>query len=113
MTATQEWRANWPLVLAGILGMAIGSLHAYSLGVMIAPLEAEFGWKRAQISSGLFITSTIAVIFAPFMGMAIDRLGTRIIALTGVTFYCGALALLSQARDSLWSWQLLWMLLGV
>lgn len=111
--AMDEWRRNWPVVLAGALGMAIGSLHAYSLGVMVIPLEEEFGWKRAQISSGLLITSTMAVMFAPFMGMAIDRLGTRIIATVGVTLFCVALALLSQASGEIISWYLLWGFLGV
>jgi len=81
--------------------------------VMIAPLEAEFGWSRAQISSGILITSVIAVLFSPFMGMAIDRYGPRRIAISGSISFCCALALLSLATASIWSWWLLWSFLAL
>jgi hypothetical protein len=43
----------------------------------MAPLENEFGWSRAQISSGLTISSLVSVSSAPVMGLVIDRVGAR------------------------------------
>ena len=49
-TAGQEWQRSWTVVMAGALGFALASVTIYSLGPFIAPLEAEFGWSRAQIT---------------------------------------------------------------
>jgi predicted MFS family arabinose efflux permease len=87
-------------------------VHGYSLGVMIPVIERAFGWPRAQISLGLTIISTIALVGAPLVGLAIDRFGPRRVALPGVLLFCFGLAMLSTAHD-LTSWLLLWVLLGV
>lgn len=36
-----------------MFSLYIALIHLYSLVVLMAPLEREFGWARAQISSGL------------------------------------------------------------
>lgn len=108
-----EWRAHWPIVVPGMLGIMLASTHGYTLGVMIRPLEAEFGWPRAQISGGMLIVSVVALIVSPLVGTAVDRFGARRIALFGVPFYCAALALLSAAGADAASWWLLWLLLAL
>jgi predicted MFS family arabinose efflux permease len=80
---------------------------------MVGPLESEFGWSRAEITSGLLVISIIAILAAPIVGMAMDRFGTRRIAIPGVLLYCGALALLGLANQSVVFWWLLWGLLGL
>lgn len=108
-----EWRAGWPLPLASALGLAVSVTHIYTAGLFIAPLEQEFGWSRTAITSGLSIISLFSVCLAPFMGMAIDRWGSRRIGLPGILLYCGAVASLSLATGSLWSWWALWVLLAL
>jgi predicted MFS family arabinose efflux permease len=107
-----ELRRNWRIVPPSLAGITLCSVHGYSLGVMIPVLEREFGWPRAETSLGLMIISMISLVGAPLVGMAIDRLGTRRIALTGVLTFCFGLAMLSRATD-LRSWLLLWVLLGM
>jgi len=109
----QEWRQGWPVVLSAMMGMAISTAYIYSIGVMIAPLEAEFGWTRAEISAGPTIAAFFAVTLSPFVGRAIDRLGPRRIGLFGATFFCSALALLSAATADIWSWYMLWVVLAL
>lgn len=111
--AGAEWAQNWPVVLAGSAGVALSTIHIYSLGVLIAPLEAEFGWSRAQISSGLTIGSVLLVLGSPLVGLLIDRVGPRRIALCGASFFCMTVALLSLAGPSIWSWLALSTLLGI
>src|SRR5690606_3374777 len=108
----REWRAHWLVVSASIVGIMISQLHLYSLGAMILPLEQEFGWSRAQISSGLLIISIVVCPLAPLMGIAVDRFGPRRIALWGVGFYSMSIALLSLAQQPMWTWWLLWTLLA-
>ncbi len=111
--AAKEWREYWPVVAACVAGVALGSLHSYSIGVMISPLEQEFRWTRAQISSGMLISSVFSVLFSPLMGMLIDCFGPRRIGVMGAAVYCCALAMLSLATPSIWSWWLLWSILAV
>lgn len=88
-------------------------LHSYSLGVMIAPLEQEFGWSRAQITTGPLIISMIAIVTGPVIGLAIDKFGPRKIALSGTILYCAALAFLGTSGPSIYSWWMRWALLAV
>jgi MFS family permease len=109
--APAEWRENWRVLPPSLAGVTLCAVHGYSLGVMVAPLEHEFGWSRAAITAGPFIIALIAIWGAPLSGMAIDRYGPRRIGLLGVCLFCGALALLSTATSEA-SWWLLWALLG-
>ncbi len=47
------------------------------LGVFVAPLSAEFGWSRAQLSLGVTIGSGAAALASPGIGWAMDRWGGR------------------------------------
>jgi MFS family permease len=110
--AREEWRAHGHIIPACIAGMILVAIHNYTLGVMIRPLEQEFGWSRAQISIGPLMPSLAAVVLAPLVGLAVDRYGPHRIALFGVPFFSVALALLSSAGDIVSSWGL-YALLGV
>jgi len=107
-SASAEWRQHWPVVLASGFGISLATVHIYSIGVMLAPIEQEFGWSRAQITSGLLVSSVFGVILSPFMGFAIDRFGARRIAITGTILLSAALASLSLATPDIRSWWFLW-----
>jgi MFS family permease len=108
--ALPEWKKGWGVVLAGALAMGAASTSVYSVGVFMAPLENEFGWSRAQISSGLTISSLVSVFSAPVMGLVIDRVGARRIGLLGIALFCATFAAFSLATSSLWVWWALWLL---
>lgn len=112
-TGQAEWRTGWPVVMASFGGTALASMYAYTMGVLIAPIEAEFGWSRAQISSGFFIISLFSVTLSLFMGMLIDRVGPRRVAIIGVILYSAALALISQATPNIYHWWGLWALVAL
>lgn len=80
----RELWQNWPLLPACLVGIMLCSLQGYSLGVMIPALESEFGWLRAQISGGMMIVAMIALFGAPLAGIAVDRFGSRRIAVFGI-----------------------------
>lgn len=105
-----EWRRHGVIMPACVLGMMLTAIHVYSIGVMIGPLEQEFGWSRAQISTGPLITSVLSLVLAPFAGRAIDRFGPRRIALIGVPAITIAFALFATAGPSIYSWLALYAL---
>lgn len=110
--ARREWREGWPLPLTSAIGYGAGVAQIYSFGLFIAPLQREFGWSRTATSSGLTVLSAI-LLLAPLAGTLIDRWGPRTIAIPGMLFYCTALAALSLAGHALWTWWLLWVLVGL
>lgn len=104
--------ARTMLVIVSALGLGVATMHVYSFGMVIEPLEREFGWSRGQITAGLTIWSVVSVLFAPPMGFLADRMGSRRVAIVGVTLFCGALALLSFAGPGIASWWLGWTLVA-
>lgn len=108
-----EWRRHGSILAPCMAGILLCSVNAYALGVMIGPLEREFGWSRAEISIGPLIISMIALVCAPLVGLVIDRAGPRPVGLFGVVFYCAAVALLSTTTPNIVSWWALWGLIGL
>ncbi len=108
-SAGEEFVRNWPVVLAGALGMALASVGVYVMGIFIQPLEQEFGWTRAEIVAGMTIISLFGMICAPFVGLVVDRFGPRRLGVFGVVVACATLAALSLTGPSIWTWWALWM----
>lgn len=108
----KEWREHWPVVVTTMMGLMFSLVHISTVGVMIAPLEHEFGWSRAQITSGLLFIALVGFPLSPFLGLAIDRFGPRSIALFGMALYSVALAALSLAQQPIWTWCILWLFLA-
>lgn len=112
-TALQEWKAHWPLVIAGMIGFSFYSMVTYSLGTFMEPLEQAFGWTRAQISLGLTIFGLSAAIAGPPMGALIDRFGSRRMALPGLILSGVTFACLSLATGSITQWVVLWIVFSI
>ena len=107
--ALGEWRRNGPIALAGCLGYSAVGLQVYALGPFVLPLEAEFGWSRAGIMTGLTISSTIGVLLNFVVGSVVDKLGPRPVGIAGLALVCAAFALLGTATGSMLNWALLWL----
>ncbi len=103
-----EWQAYWPLPFVAALGYATSVIFVYALGPFIQPIQAEFGWSRAQISFGITIASFISALCCVPMGMLIDKLGPRKIGLVGVLLMAIAFGLLGTATGTKLNWIVLW-----
>lgn len=105
--APETWR-DWMVVAASLVALTFSVTHIYSMGTFILPIEADTGWSRGEITGGLTVVSVFAVALSPFIGLLIDRIGSRPIALVGVGAFCAALAAVSLAGAEIWQWWLLW-----
>ncbi len=112
-TALTEWRSFWYLPVAAGLGYATAVMYVYSMGPFIEPLQREFGWSRAQTSSGITIAAFFSAIFCVPVGMLVDRIGPRRVGLAGAVMMCCCVALLGTATGGTANWVLLWSLLAV
>lgn len=107
-SATAEWRKYGTLPVAAGLGYATAVMYVYAMGPFIEPIQQEFGWSRAQISSGITIAAFFSALFGIPVGMAVDRFGPRRVGLTGVLLMGAAVALLGTATGTHANWYVLW-----
>jgi len=99
--------------MAAMAGFSFYSVGSYTTGLFMEPLAKEFGWGRAQISSGLLITSLMTIPLSPVVGALIDRFGSRRLAIPGTTLAIAAVAAFSLANGSMTQWLLLWTFYGL
>ena len=111
-SAMTEWRNYWYLPVTAALGYATAVMYVYSMGPFIEPIQKEFGWSRAQISSGITIAAFFSAIFCIPIGMLVDRIGPRRVGLFGVVMMCGSVALLGTATGDKTNWVILWSILA-
>src|SRR6266852_5816845 len=77
-TTISRW---WRLVGALLMTLALGTLYAWS--VFVAPLENEFGWKRAQTSNVFTIAAVMFAASLLLAGRLQDRFCPFWISVTG------------------------------
>lgn len=91
---------RWSLVLAaaGILLITTGVRQ--SLGLFIAPFNADTGVTVAAISFALAVGQFTWGAVQPFFGAAVDRHGTPVVVTGGVLLLAGGLAAAAFARSA-------------
>jgi len=74
-----EFAESWPSLLAAFLATSLGiaALFFYSLGVFIKPLQAAFGWSRAEVSLVPLVAILCSAVLSPLVGGFADRFGPR------------------------------------
>lgn len=104
VTPRKSFYFGWWVVAAAIIGLALGYsvIGTMIFGTFIAPLEAEFGWSRGQISLGLTIISSTAIFVFPLAGMLVDRVGVRRVLLPSTFLFGLTMASMCFLTPSLW-----------
>jgi predicted MFS family arabinose efflux permease len=69
--------------------------------VFLLPLEAQFGWQRAQVTSVYSTLMLVAGLASPVAGMVFERFGARVLYAGGVALLATGYLIASQARE-LW-----------
>ncbi len=115
MNETGELRRGWGIIFASVLGLAfcIASYPLYSMGPFYAPLQKEFGWSLQDVSTILLIVMFPVVGLAPVVGWCADRFGpVRLILGSQIGFGLGLIAL-GLLTQSLTTFYVLWLLIGI
>jgi predicted MFS family arabinose efflux permease len=113
MTAAEEWKRGWTLILSAAVGFSFMSIMTTSMGAFIGPLVREFHWSRTVVSMGLPIAGVVTVLLSPVVGMFIDRRGPRQLAIPGLAGMIGCTAAFSLANGSVAQWVALWLVYAV
>jgi MFS family permease len=93
---------GWWIVGASFLILLITvGVGLYAPPVFLVPLQDHFGWSRAAIAGGSAVAALTAGGIAPFVGVLIDRYGSRKVMTGGALVMGCAFGLLSTV-SSLW-----------
>ena len=98
---------GWVILAATMLTTAGHDAAMSTPGVLIVPLEQEFGWSDAQISSALAIRIMLFGLFGPFAAAFMNRYGVRAVMVTAVILISAGF-IASFAMTTVWQLILLW-----
>jgi sugar phosphate permease len=98
---------GWVMVSVTFFTALISAGTVGAPGVFIVPLQHEFGWSTAEISSALSIRFILFGLMAPFAAALLNRYGLRNVTLTAQLIVVSAL-LASLAMTKVWQLMLLW-----
>jgi MFS family permease len=105
--ARRKIHYGWIMVGVTFLTALITAGAVGAPGVFIVPLQKEFGWTTAEISSALSVRFVLFGLMAPFTAALLNRFGLRNVTLTALLVVTSAL-LLSLGMTQVWQLMLLW-----
>src|SRR6266566_1527422 len=102
-------RIHYSWVVAAVTFVALMGAAGFRAtpGVLIVPLQNEFGWNRAIISVAVSINLILFGLTGPFAAALMDRFGLRIVTV-GALITVSAGALLTTVMNAPWQLYLLW-----
>ena len=98
---------GWVMVAVTFLTALISAGTVGAPGVFIVPLQKEFGWTTAEISSALSIRFILFGLMAPFAAALMNRYGLRNVTLLALLIVVSGLVA-SLAMTQVWHLMLLW-----
>ncbi|MDO5683658.1 MAG: MFS transporter, partial [Propionibacteriaceae bacterium] len=110
-TRLSWWRHRAWIVAAVTLGALVAAAaFRSSTGVLLEPIEAEFGWSRATTSGAVSLNLLLYGLVAPFAAALMERWGVRRTVAIALVVVGGASAL-TTVMTSAWQLWVLWGLL--
>ncbi|MFG1291204.1 MFS transporter [Xanthobacter versatilis] len=98
---------GWAVAAVTFLTMLVTAGAVGAPGVLIGPLQAEFGWATADISSAFAVRLMLFGLLGPFAAAFMNRFGIRPVATVALTLIAaGVLGSFTMTR--LWHLVLLW-----
>src|SRR2546423_5894816 len=98
---------GWAMVGVTFLTALISAGTVGAPGVFIVPLQREFGWSTAEVSSALSIRLILFGMMAPFAAALLNRYGLRNVTLSALLIVVSGLVA-SLAMTKVWHLMLLW-----
>ena len=98
---------GWAMVAVTFFTGLISAGTVGAPGVFIVPLQKEFGWTTAEISSALSIRFILFGLMAPFAAALLNRYGLRNVTLSALLVVASGL-IASLLMTKVWHLMLLW-----
>ncbi len=102
-------RIHYAWIVAAVTFIALMGAAGFRAtpGVLIVPLQHEFGWNRAVISGAVSINLILFGLTGPFAAALMDRFGLRVVTVGALTTVATG-AFLTTVMNAPWELYLLW-----
>jgi sugar phosphate permease len=102
-------RLHYAWIVAGVTFLTLLATAGVrsTPGVLMIPLEREFGWDRATVSLAVSINLFLFGLCGPFAAALMERFGLRRVVVSALLTLAGATALTTLMREA-WQLYLLW-----
>ena len=97
----------WIVAVVTFLVLLVTAGIRATPGVLMVPLEHEFGWNRAAISAAVALNIALFGLIGPFAASVMQRWGLRRIILAAIALLAIAVGLSTRMRNE-WEFTLLW-----
>jgi MFS family permease len=98
---------GWAVAAVTFLTMLVTAGAVGAPGVLILPLQKEFGWATSEISSALAVRLLLFGLMAPFAAAFMNRFGVRPVAMVALSLIAASI-IGSFFMTQLWQLVLLW-----
>jgi len=105
--ARRNFHYGWVVVAVTFFTLLVTAAAMGTPGVLIVPLEQEFGWSDAQISSALALRIMLFGLFGPFAAAFMNRYGVRRVIAAAMALIVSGL-MVSLVMKEVWQLVLLW-----
>lgn len=92
---------GWVVVAVAFITMGIGVNTRTAFSLLFPPILAEFGWSRGATAGAFSVGFFSSALISPFVGMAMDRFGPRLVVPFGALVVSSGL-LLATAVSQPW-----------
>jgi MFS family permease len=107
VTSRHRFHYAWVVAAVTFIVLLVTAGIRATPGILMVPLENEFGWNRAVISAAVAINIALFGLIGPFAASVMDRWGLRRVMLAALALLAASVAL-STRMHSQWQLMLLW-----
>jgi len=105
--AARHTHYAWIMVAATFVVLVTAAGFRATPGVLILPLQHEFGWSSALIGGAVAVNLLVYGLGAPFAAATVERFGVRRVCVIALTIVATG-ALLTTQMTAAWQLYLLW-----
>ena len=104
---SQRWHPAWTVAAVTLGALVAAAAFRSSTGVLIEPIESEFGWTRATTSGAVSLNLVLYGLAAPFAAAVMERFGPRRVVTLSLLLV-GLASLATTFMTAPWQLWLLW-----
>ena len=104
---SQRWHPAWTVAAVTLGALVAAAAFRSSTGVLIEPIESEFGWTRATTSGAVSLNLVLYGLAAPFAAAVMERFGPRRVVTLSLLLV-GLASLATTFMTASWQLWLLW-----
>ena len=87
---TTRWHRAWLVALVTLGALVAAAAFRSSIGLLLEPIEHEFGWSRATTSGAVTVNLVLYGLVAPFAAALMERWGVRRVITLALALVAGA-----------------------